>query len=176
MAQEKKPKKSSAASSNPKKRKADSSYSSNTAKGDDANASSSANKRALRQERQSHRKHADVVAEAKLLWNKLRLKSNSKEQVRELATQLATLIQGKAPEIVLQHDASRVVQAVLQFGTNEERLAVLQELSSGQASSSSSLSELAKNQYAHFMVLKSIKYGVHSPECIKIIVKVRFGC
>jgi len=167
-------KKSPISSHNPKKRKAGSSSAPAI-----KDTSSSAAKRALKHERQSHRKHADIVAEAKVVWNKLRLKSNTKEEVRELTENLATLIKGKAPEIVLQHDASRVVQAVLQFGINEERVQVLQELCNSTSSSgkkevvlASSLSELAKNQYAHFVVLKSIKYGVHSPECIKMIVKV----
>ncbi|CAB9516634.1 Pumilio homolog 3 [Seminavis robusta] len=146
-------------------------------KSDDVSAKSQ--KRALKQERQSHRKHADCVTEAKKIWNQLRLKNNSKEETRKMTEELMALIKGKTTEIALQHDASRVVQAALQFGTNDERKEILSELCdnsntkkvAGAASSGSAFVELARNQYAHFVVLKAIKYGVHSPDCIRLIVK-----
>lgn len=147
-----------------KKRKADAS------KGKDADApSSKSQKRALKHERQSLRKHADCVIEAKKIWNKLRLKTNSKEEVREMTKTLNGLIEGKVNEIALQHDASRVVQAAIQFGTPEERRQVMKELTQA------SFLELAKNQYAHFVVLKSIKYCATDKECVKIIVKAFKG-
>jgi pumilio homology domain family member 6 len=120
-----------------------------------------------KQEQRKKRKHGDVVLEAKKIWNQLRLKTNTKEEVQTMTTKLVELLEGKVHEIALQHDASRVVQAALQFGTNEERQKVLKELTKA------SLVELTKNQYAHFVVLKSIKYGVHDTECVKMIVKVR---
>ena len=142
-----------------KKRKADASSSK-------SGESAKSQKRALKQERQSQRKHADSVMEAKKIWNQLRLKTNSKEEVKAMTAKLMTLIEGKVHEIALQHDASRVVQAALQFGTTEERRQVLKELTKA------SLLELAKNQYAHFVVLKSIKYCASDNECAKMIVKV----
>ena len=140
----------------------------NTNKGE---GSAKSQKRALKHERQSHRKHADAVSEAKKIWNQLRLKSNTKEEIQAMTAQLLTLLRGKVPQVALQHDASRVVQAALQFGTNEERTEILQEL----CANNNLLLELTKNQYAHFVVLKAIKYGVHSPDCIKLIVKAVKG-
>ena len=51
----------------------------------------------------------------------------------------------------MQHDASRVVQAAIQFGNIEQRTSLLKELAS-------SIPELAKIQYAHFVVIKLINY------------------
>lgn len=150
---------------NSKKRKAGKdAHSSSNNKNDEGSAKSQ--KRALKHERQSHRKHADAVIEAKKIWNKLRLKANTKEEVRQMVEELMDLIRGKVNEIALQHDASRVVQAALQFGTNDERKEVMEELCKA------SLFELAKNQYAHFVVLKGIKCCSTSPESVRMIVKV----
>ena len=111
----------------------------------------STSKRAIKQERQSHRKHSEVVVDAKRIWNRLRLKTNTKEQNRELMDQLFPLVKGKANEIALQHDASRVVQAAIQFGSKEERLQILKEL----CAKSGNFAELSKSQYAHFCALKA---------------------
>lgn len=104
----------------------------------------------------------------------------------------------------MQHDASRCVQGVLQFGTEAMKREVVMELCCGHAggggsSSSSSrsgigggavagsgedsnttkkkgdekfnLAELCKIQYAHFVVLKMIKYCARDEVCVKLIVK-----
>ena len=98
--------------------------------------------------------------------------------------------------VAMQHDASRMVQAVLQFGGKEERRAVVQELcncgnsvgggskggsasgNDGEGGTNNSgnnvnVADLCKIQYAHFVVLKLIKYGARNEECVKLIVKVR---
>jgi pumilio family protein 6 len=130
--------------------------------------SSSQQKRAVKHERQSHRKHADAVATSKEIWNKLRLKNNSPEETRRLMEELMGLLRGKVNEVALQHDASRVVQAAIQFGTREERKEIVMELCQ-----TGSLAELSKVQYAHFAVLKMIKYCSRDEECVRAIVKVR---
>jgi pumilio family protein 6 len=109
------------------------------------------------------RRHSDVVEESKRLWNKLRVKTNTPEQTRALMDQLMPLIQNKVHEIALQHDASRIVQAAIQFGTSKEQQTILQELHPH-------LVELSKSQYAHFTVLKLIKY-CKDKESLEIIVK-----
>ncbi|MGK3753146.1 MAG: hypothetical protein ACI8RD_005453 [Bacillariaceae sp.] len=131
--------------------------------------SSSALKRQVRKDRQSTRKHADSVAEAKTLWNKLRLKTNTKKDTEDLMDKVMTLIHGKVKEIALQHDASRVVQAAIQFGNEKQRKEILTEI----CKSEGSLAEMAKIQYAHFCCLKLIKYCARDDASIKMIVKVR---
>lgn len=157
-------KKMSQKTTNPKKRKVPSS----TKSSKDESLSAKSRKQALKHERQSHRKHAEAVLEAKKIWNKLRQKNNSKDEVGKMMEDLMKLIRGKANEIALQHDASRVVQAALQFGSDEQRKEVLEELCK-----EGNLFELARNQYAHFVVLKAIKYSEKDDECIRMIVKVR---
>jgi pumilio family protein 6 len=135
----------------------------------DSTKSSSAQKREVRKDRQSHRRHADVVSDAKVLWNKLRLKTNTPDENKALMDRVMELIRGKVNEIALQHDASRVVQAAIQFGNEEQRKEIMTELCD------SSLPELAKIQYAHFCCLKLIKYCARDEASVKLIVKVRMN-
>jgi len=135
---------------------------------DDDKKSSSQQKRALKHERQSHRKHSDAVAASKEIWNKLRLKNNTTEETQELMQELMELLKGKVNQVALQHDASRVVQAAIQFGSPSQRKEIAMELCQ-----TGNLAELSKVQYAHFVVLKMIKYCYRDDECVRAIVKVR---
>jgi len=144
----------------------------------DDNLSPANKKRALKHERQSHRKHASSVQPAKELWNQLRVKTNDKETNIKLCAELHELLKGKCLEVAMQHDASRCVQGVLQYGTEQMRLEVVKELCGADAKKDDdtknqnvNLAELCKIQYAHFVVLKMIKYGSRDEECIKLIVK-----
>ena len=69
----------------------------------------------------------------------------------------------------MQHDASRVIQAAIQFGNEEQRKELLKEVC---ADSAVGLAELSKIQYAHFCCLKFIKYCGRDTQCVKTIVKV----
>eukprot|EP00986_Skeletonema_menzelii_P009596 scaffold4394_cov149-Skeletonema_menzelii.AAC.11 len=157
----------------PKKRK----FQNKKASADD-NLSPANKKRALKHERQSHRKHASSVQPAKEVWNQLRVKTNDKETNIKLCAELHELLKGKCLEVAMQHDASRCVQGVLQYGNEQQRLEVVKELCGGDAKKDDdtknqnvNLAELCKIQYAHFVVLKMIKYGGRDEECIKLIVK-----
>jgi pumilio family protein 6 len=157
---------------------------------DKINASSSASpsnkKRALKAERQSYRKHATTVRSSKEIWNELRVKTNDKETNTKLCAELHVLLKGKCMEVAMQHDASRCVQGVLQFGNEQQRREVVMELcdaGTGGANKSKAtdeksnnqnmnVGELCKIQYAHFVVLKMIKYCARDEVCVKLIVKV----
>ena len=121
-------------------------------------------KRALKKERQASRPNNDVVESSKSVWNELRKKENSKERVRELADELFGIVEGKMGELAKKHDASRVIQAVVQFGTEEQRAATLKELVDD-------IPELSKQQYSHFIVLKMLKYCMKDQACRKMLVK-----
>ncbi|KAL9184304.1 hypothetical protein ACHAXT_002390 [Thalassiosira profunda] len=145
-------------------------------KGDAPSSNLPANKkRALKAERQSHRKHASSVRSAKEIWNELRKKSNDKATNTKLCAELHEVLKGKCLEVAMQHDASRCVQGVLQFGTEKQRREVVTELCEAGGGKNEkgvvNLAELCKIQYAHFVVLKMIKYCARDPACVKLIVK-----
>jgi pumilio homology domain family member 6 len=60
-------------------------------------------------------------------------------------------VQGRIVEITLRHDASRVIQYLLQFGDAAQRQKVLSELITKAV-------EICKTPYGHFTVLKAIAY------------------
>lgn len=146
-----------------KKRKFDATKGNN----DDSKEVTSKNKkRLLKQQRQSGRKYHDDVIQMKKLWNQLRVKPKKKKeqgssgaeegQEELLMGQLMELLHEKVAELSMQHDASRVVQAAIQFGNTTQRQTILVELVP-------SLPTLSKVQYAHFVVLKLIHYCSHAP-------------
>jgi len=133
-------------------------------------------KRALKHERQSHRKHATAVRSAKEIWNELRVKTNDKDTNTKLCNELFGLLEGKCMATCMQHDASRCVQGVIQYGTEQQRRAVVTELCETKQDDGNNgqqnLGELCKIQYAHFAVLKIIKYCARDAECVKMVVRV----
>lgn len=136
----------------------------------DDTSSASNKKRALKHERQSHRRHSDAVVASKEIWNRLRLKTNTREETSAMTNELMDILRGKFSEVAMQHDASRIVQAVIQYGTAQQRLEVVKEISDG-----GNMSELCKIQYAHFAVLKIIKYCFKQKDCVQIVVKALKG-
>ena len=71
-----------------------------------------------------------LVENLKSDWNKVRVKSLSTEDRNKLMQKMADKVKGKILQITLRHDVSRIVQSILQFGTNTLRSAVLTEISS----------------------------------------------
>lgn len=125
----------------------------------------------LKKVRQSQRKFGEEVEEAKKIWNQLRLKTNTKDQNRLLLDKMIPLIAGKSDKIALQHDGSRVIQAVVQFGTPAEKRTVVSEL----CATTGTIIEIAKSQYAHFCLLKVIKYCRNDEISVKNILKAFKG-
>ena len=97
----------------------------------------------------------------KTQWNKIRDRSTP-ESVREgMLQKMVEIIKGNILQITLRHDASRIVQTMIQFGDNTQREFILSSIGS-------KLSEVAKTPYGHFVVLKAITYCVRAADQRKI--------
>jgi pumilio family protein 6 len=82
-----------------------------------------------------------------------------KAERQRVSSELFSLIHGKLHQLAVKHDAARVVQCGLKFGTEEQREAYIEELMPH-------LVEFSKVQYAHFIVLRLLKVtakGCHGP-------------
>jgi hypothetical protein len=55
-------------------------------------------------------------------------------------------------QIVGKHDGSRIVQACLKYGNNEQRKQIIELFSN------KSILELAKSKYGHFLAIKMIEF------------------
>ncbi|CAM9394427.1 unnamed protein product, partial [Phaeothamnion confervicola] len=108
-------------------------------------------KRRLKRERQAQRPEFDTVARSKEIWNKLRERKVPPEVRQQLVEELAGLVKGKVYKISMKHDASRVIQCAVQYGSDADRASIVGELEGH-------LVELSQLQYAHFIVVKLLTY------------------
>jgi pumilio family protein 6 len=71
-------------------------------------------------------------------------------------------VKGHIVEITLRHDASRVIQYLLQFGNQAQQHAVLTELVVKAV-------EICKTPYGHFVVLKAVSYCTDNADRKKLM-------
>eukprot|EP00605_Chrysophyceae_sp_TOSAG23-4_P000768 GSChrysophyteH1.ASY1.ANO1.857.1 assembled CDS len=105
----------------------------------------------LRRERKSSKPNFELVETMKSSWNKVRTKSTPDDERKALLEKMSSQMQGHVPQVTLRHDASRMTQCLLQFGSTEQRQAILAELLEKSV-------EIAKTPYGHFAILKAISY------------------
>ncbi|KAF9103757.1 pumilio domain member 6 [Mortierella sp. GBA35] len=110
-----------------------------------------AQKKALRDERRSHKPNAELIYPAKKLWEKLRLKELPKAERQEVMKDMMTLITGKVQEIIFKHDMSRIIQSCLKHGNEAQRNVIAGELVGHYLT-------LSKSMYGRFIVVKILHY------------------
>lgn len=108
--------------------------------------------RALAKERKLQRPNAPKLHQAKLIWESLRQRNQSKADRQAQVDELFSVIKGDIPALVFGHSASRFVQAAIKYGTAEQRMAIAKELEGRYV-------ELAKGKYGKFLVGKILEYG-----------------
>ncbi|RLN60948.1 hypothetical protein BBJ28_00002660 [Nothophytophthora sp. Chile5] len=119
--------------------------------GEDAKKSFMDQKLAKKQ-RKMQRPHYEMVTRAKQIWNIIRERDVEKSKRATLVDELFTLVNGKIYDVAAKHDASRVIQSLMQYGKPEHRSQIVLEMKEH-------LIDLAKMQYGCFLVQKMIRYG-----------------
>eukprot|EP01127_Copromyxa_protea_P018169 TRINITY_DN5648_c0_g1_i1.p1 TRINITY_DN5648_c0_g1~~TRINITY_DN5648_c0_g1_i1.p1 ORF type:complete len:607 (+),score=195.03 TRINITY_DN5648_c0_g1_i1:272-2092(+) len=94
----------------------------------------------------------EMAYQAKVLWEECRNTKLAEEKREESMEKLLDLLSGKMFKMVMKRDTSRVIQTVLKIGNEKQRSRVQAELAPHAL-------EMSKNNYAHFIVLKMLKYG-----------------
>ncbi|KAF9112363.1 pumilio domain member 6 [Mortierella sp. AM989] len=110
-----------------------------------------AQKKALRDERRSHKPNAELIYPAKKLWEKLRLKELPKAERQAVMKDMMTLITGKVQDIIFKHDMSRIIQSCLKHGNEAQRNVIAGELVGHYLT-------LSKSMYGRFIVVKILHY------------------
>ena len=103
------------------------------------------------QERRSSKKGSEVVENLRSRWEKLRIKHMDKEERRVLIDEAMAAVSGRVHDIIFKHDASRVVQSCLKYGTTEQRAAICAELKDHYV-------QLARSPYGKYLVAKVLKF------------------
>lgn len=84
-------------------------------------------------------------------WNKVRDRSTETDTRASTLVKMVDQFKDHILAVTLRHDASRIVQTVLQFGTVEQKETIMHSLCQ-------KASEIAKTPYGHFTILKAITY------------------
>lgn len=90
-----------------------------------------------------------LVQELAQLWERMRAKKVSKTDRSALCDEIYKKCSGKVPELANNHKGSRVVQAVLKYGTPEQCASVMAEVTP-------QIALLSKSLYGNFLVRKLI--------------------
>eukprot|EP01134_Creolimax_fragrantissima_P002389 CFRG2389T1 len=125
------------------------------------------NKKELKKERQLARPHGEMMFTARKLWEVVRDSSNKDKDLRKKNVgEMVKLLEGQMLDVIFRHDATRIIQSMVQFGSVEQRAVVFGELKG-------SFVELMTNTYSKFLVNKMLDYG--TPEQREEIIKSMYG-
>lgn len=80
-------------------------------------------------QRRAAKPHSELLVEAKRAWTLARQKNIDKSAREKHVKTLMNVIRGKVKDIVFKHDASRIVQTVVKYGSQKEREEIAKELS-----------------------------------------------
>mgnify|MGYP005993380535 CR=1 FL=1 len=144
-------------------KKANSTDSNFAAAGDDNNRR---RQKELKVERSMSKPNFSLVETLKASWNKVRVKSTPDDVKQALLKTMSTQMAGHVLQVTLRHDASRITQCLLQFGSAQQKQLVLQELLAKAV-------EIAKTPYGHFTILKAISYCVSAEDQKRIAQALR---
>ena len=82
----------------------------------------------LHEQRRASKPHSNLLAEAKRIWALARQKNIPTTERQKHVKELMDVIRGKVTDIVVKHDASRIVQTAVKYGGKKARDEVAAEL------------------------------------------------
>jgi pumilio family protein 6 len=106
-----------------------------------ANRDSHKAQRELWSQRRAAKPHSSLLGDAKRQWALARRIDIPAAERRKHVADLMSVMRGHVREVVFKHDASRIVQTVIKYGTPAERDEVAAELKG-------KYKELAQNRYS----------------------------
>ncbi|KIJ15752.1 hypothetical protein PAXINDRAFT_114116 [Paxillus involutus ATCC 200175] len=118
----------------------------------DPNAARESHKaqRVLQDQRRAAKPHSQLLASAKRVWSLARQKNIPSTERQKHVRDLMDIVKGKVKDIVLKHDASRIIQTIVKYGGQKERDQIAGELKGH-------YKELAQSKYSKFLVTKLIR-------------------
>jgi pumilio homology domain family member 6 len=118
----------------------------------DDSRTSHAKQKALAQERKANKANAEVIARAKNIWEKLRRTSMPSSERKILVEELFDIVSGRMKDLVLKHDAGRIIQTALKYSNRAQRRSIAAELKG-------EYKLLATSKYAKFTIGKLLSSG-----------------
>lgn len=84
--------------------------------------------RALHEQRKAAKPHSALLSQAKQAWTLARQKNLSKGDRTKHIRALMDIVRGQVKDIVFKHDASRIIQTIVKYGSAKDREEVAKEL------------------------------------------------
>ncbi|XP_067027908.1 pumilio homolog 3-like [Acropora muricata] len=123
-----------------------------------------------KKERKQFRRQQDenyaLLHDLNKIYETLRRKNCSKANKSELINKTLDLIAGHSHDVIFKHDAGRVLQSCVKFGTAEQRQRLFEQFKGDFVA-------LIKSKYSKFFVKKMLKYG--TKEQRDLITKSFYG-
>jgi len=94
----------------------------------------------------------ELGVQAKKVWEEVRREDCEESKKEKLINELHSLVKGNIKKLIFAHDTVRVVECLMALGTPEIRDKLFEEMKDD-------ILEMSKSEYAHFFVLKMLKYG-----------------
>ncbi|KAG8939276.1 pumilio domain member 6, partial [Tulasnella sp. 408] len=113
-------------------------------------AESHALQRQQAKERRLTRPNGGMIVEAKKNWELARQHNLSKQERQKHINDLMETVKGKVKDVVTKHDASRVIQTLVKYGSQSQRDTVAHELQGAYR-------DLIQSRYSRHLVLKLIR-------------------
>jgi len=92
-----------------------------------------------------------LAQESKIVWEKIRIKDMPSEERTALIGDHLEQLKGNILVFCVKHDASRVIQTCLKYGSEEHRASIYEELQEG-------ITDLMKAKYGRIIVKKVFMY------------------
>lgn len=140
-----------------------------TKKDNEQDASSNHNEqRKLLKERKMKRKSGTQIQQIKSLWERLRVKNPPMpKQLRDkLCDEVWELSKDLIKDLVMKHDASRIVQTLVKYSTKDRREQITRQLKGN-------FYVLATSSYGKYLLVKLLHYG--SKDSIQLIIDELHG-
>ncbi|KAI6038567.1 armadillo-type protein [Pisolithus marmoratus] len=127
----------------------------------DSNAARESHKvqRALYEQRKAAKPHSQLLVDAKRVWSLARQKNIPLAERQQHVRNLMKIVEGKVKDIVLKHDASRIIQTIVKHGGRKERDQIASELKGH-------FKQLVQGKYSKFLVSKLIRHCTARRESI----------
>ncbi|XP_035829292.1 pumilio homolog 3 [Aplysia californica] len=105
-----------------------------------------------KKQRKMMKNNFDVITEAKKVWEDLRRADLPEVKRKKICDDLMRMVTGKVKQLCKAHDSARIVQCLVQYGTEQQRATIYEEIRD-------EICDMCRLKYAKYVVRKLIHYG-----------------
>ncbi|CAF4534642.1 unnamed protein product, partial [Rotaria sp. Silwood2] len=108
----------------------------------------------------------DMADKSKKIWEILRRDETTNEVRVKLCAELMKLIEGNVKFLSMAHDTTRVIECLVQFGNEQQKHYIFEQIQKD-------IATMSKSLYAHHVIMKFLTYGTDNQK--DLIKKSLYG-